>query len=347
MDTTYENIFRSEYEKVAKFLFKDKETVAKNELEEIMKTYPHKYEADNKTIRAFDSSIITWGDINTAFANDEILTNEQLYLRLKKLFDLKRYPVDQSSLCNESIFNQEWEKVDKFLFKDRETVAKNELEEIMKTYPHKYEADDATIRAFGSIITWEDINTVFMDDETLTREELRIRLKNFFSLENVTSDQQYSIYKIIPWDEQTDQQDLKIKEQPSDQQDENKEEQQSDQQDENKEEQPSDQQDGNNEEKPTDQQPSDQQNTNSENIFNEEWEKLVNNLFENKKTITKEEIERTMRKNKINPNDEDKQNEKIFDSMFTWGSVLRAFDNKNEITIDELYKSISEEYNKK
>ncbi len=98
----------------------------------------------------------------------------------------------------------------------------------------------------------------------------------------------------------------------------------------------SDQKGINNEDKP-----SEQRNTNNENVFDEEWEKLVNKLFGNKKTITKREIKRIMRKNKINPNNAKGQNEKVFDSIFTWGSILNAFENKNKITIDELYKSIS------
>ncbi len=74
---------------------------------------------------------------------------------------------------------------------------------------------------------------------------------------------------------------------------------------------------------------------------------LVEKLFgKNKKSITKKEVEQIMKEQKLNPKNTNIQNEKIFNYIFTWDDILRAFGNKNEITINELCKSIVETYSK-
>ncbi len=82
-------------------------------------------------------------------------------------------------------------------------------------------------------------------------------------------------------------------------------------------------------------------------VIHNEWKNLVKKLFENKKSITKKEVEKTMKKYHLNPHKINDKNTNALGTMFSWESILNAFENKDSISDVELYKKLEKEYNKK
>ncbi len=89
----------------------------------------------------------------------------------------------------------------------------------------------------------------------------------------------------------------------------------------------------------------DQFKTLNENIFNEEWEKLVNKLFGSKELMLTNYIFTILVKTYPNYYEIDIDNIKAYDTKFSWGDIIRAIESqgisvtKNELH-DELKKNI-------
>ena len=91
-NSSLDRLYQKEWWKIVNKLFGDKVSITKQEFKKIMKTHlnPDRtkfnpVKPDPSIIKAFDSEF-TWKNIDDAFMNDESITREVLFSRLKKLY---------------------------------------------------------------------------------------------------------------------------------------------------------------------------------------------------------------------------------------------------------------------
>ena len=88
-----DRLYQKEWWKIANKLFGNKKSITKQEVREIMRTQLNPEQKQFKIIKpssaytkVFDSEF-SWKNINDAFMDDESVTREVLFSRLKKIFN--------------------------------------------------------------------------------------------------------------------------------------------------------------------------------------------------------------------------------------------------------------------
>ncbi len=88
-----------------------------------------------------------------------------------------------------------------------------------------------------------------------------------------------------------------------------------------------------------------QSNLNNEYIFNEEWKKLVKNLFKGKESIKKSEIIKELTKKIPTSSNINTSDVKAFNTEFTWKDIISAIEHLgNKINVKALHKELEKIY---